>query len=320
MLPELLRIGPLSFGAFLLASLGILGLASLLRMLLRRRYPATAKDILPYTLVLVAALFVLTLTGRSFPLRTYGLMVATGFVAGTAVAAAVGRRRGLDPRAFPDLGVTLLLWGIVGTRVFYILFYNLDYYLANPLEMFAIWKGGQVLYGGILFGAVAALLWLRRRRLPALPLLDPVMVGVLVGIGFGRIGCLAAGCCYGRPYEGFLSLRFPPDSVAYLEHLEQGLISPDAPTSLGCWPSQIFASVFAFTAAGLLLLLEKPLRQRPGLLLATGLVLYGCGRFVEEMFRVNPRLGPFSVAQWTSFVVVACGLVVALSRLTPRRG
>jgi phosphatidylglycerol:prolipoprotein diacylglycerol transferase len=185
--------------------------------------------------------------------------------------------------------------------------------------MLFIWQGGQVLYGGVIFGGAAALVWLLKKKLPVLSVMDLVMAGALVGIGFGRIGCLGSGCCFGEPWSGLFSLHFPPESVAYQEQLAQGIITADAVRSAGCWPTQIFASLFAFAAAGCLALLEKPFRPRPGLLFGAGLAIYGCGRWFEETLRVNPRIAGFSVAQWTSFVLIALGLGLVLSLLLRKR-
>lgn len=311
MRPELFRIGPVSFIGFLVFSACALGLAFVLGKIFGKK-PQLKKEFFQYALFLAAAAFVLFLTKWSFPLRTYGLMVALGFVTASAAAAALAKRRGLAPSVFLDLGVVTLVSGIIGTRVFYVLFHNWSYYLEHPIEMLYIWQGGQVLYGGVIFGGVAAMVWLARKKLPVLSVMDLVMVGALIGIGFGRIGCLGSGCCYGEPWSGFLALRFPPESVAYQEQLAQGLITSAAEHSAGCWPTQIFASLFAFAMAGLLALLEKPFRPRTGLLLATGLVLYAAGRWIEETLRVNPRIGGFSAAQWTSFVVLAAGIVIGM--------
>jgi len=170
----------------------------------------------------------------------------------------------------------------------------------------------------VIFGAIAAILWLKKKKVSILDTLDLVMIGLLIGIGFGRLGCLSAGCCYGQPYEGFCALHFPPGSIAFDELLSKGLISKDSFLTPGLWPSQLFASLFAFLSSAVLLLIEKPLRKNPGVILSIGLILYSSGRFFEETHRVNPKILLFSSAQWISIFLFITGITLLIIIFTKK--
>ncbi len=152
---------------------------------------------------------------------------------------------------------------------------------------------GLVFYGGLLAALPVCWLFLRKHRIPFLPVADVAAVVIPLGIGFGRIGCTLAGCCYGKATDCALAITFThPASLA--------------PLNVPLHPTQIYESVASFAIAGLLYFTRDRFRT-PGMRFWTMLILYGVVRSLLELLRDDPRgfLGPFSESQIVSFVLIA---------------
>ena len=123
--------------------------------------------------------------------HTYGLMVALGIVAGVALAEYLYRRSGGAPGRITDMALIIVISGLIGARILFVLV-NLSYYIANPVEIVMLWKGGLVFYGGLLGGFLALLACIRYYRLPLWSMLDIGAAAIALGHGFGRLGCFTA--------------------------------------------------------------------------------------------------------------------------------
>lgn len=128
---------------------------------------------------------------------SYGVMVASAFLVSTILCLKEAKRLEINKDIIFDLSFLIMIFGITGSRIFYVLL-NLKEYLASPLEAIKIFKGGLVLYGGILGGFLSSLIYLKRKRLPILKMADLIFPFVSLGQSIGRIGCLLNGCCYGK--------------------------------------------------------------------------------------------------------------------------
>jgi prolipoprotein diacylglyceryltransferase len=168
---------------------------------------------------------------------------------------------------------------------------------------------GRAAYGGLIFGAGAAALYLRLSRQPLAPFFDRVAVGTGLVFAMVRTGCFLAGCDYGQPTASPLGLRFPRGSLAAIEHAHRGFVPIGAP-SLPVHPTQLYEAALGLIA-GLLAGLRLADGRRDGRAFATFLAVYAPGRFVIELFRGDRDRGQalgLSTAQWVSLVVVA-GLI-----------
>ena len=232
--------------------------------------------------------------------KSYGMMLAISFALGMWLSVRRGRRYGLDTETILDLVFAVLVSSIIGVRVLYVAT-HLDYY--DPwYRIFFLWDGGMTLYGGILAAMGTVWYLTRRRGIPFLVIADVFSPGVILGIGLTRIGCFLAGCCYGRPCDLGLAVRFPADSPAWKQFGD-----------VAVHPSQLYASAAGFAAFGLLLLLERFPHWR-GATFARFLVLYGISRFVVDFSRHYEEnavlaLG-WSSNQWISLVLIAAGAVL----------
>jgi len=155
----------------------------------------------------------LKLGGLSAPLRIhgYGLMLVLGFLLGILVGRWRTRRVGEDPDVLTQCGVLALIGGILGSRIAYVI-ENWRVFRAAPLgEALNITSGGLIYYGGVVLAVAMVLAYLRLKRLPIRRYLDILAVSMMLGLAFGRAGCLLNGCCFGgSSRDGWpLSMRFP---------------------------------------------------------------------------------------------------------------
>jgi phosphatidylglycerol:prolipoprotein diacylglycerol transferase len=210
------------------------------------------------------------------PIRLYGLMIGIGFLLGIWLASRQAKKEGIDADRVLDMGVYLLLAAIVGSRLLYVLV-NLREFEARPLDVFAIWKGGLVFYGGLI-GAVAVGIWfIRRHRLPLWKTADIFAPYIALGHMFGRFGCFFAGCCYGAPCSGPVCVTFSdPHSLA--------------PVGIALYPTQLFEAGGELMNFLLLLTIYRH-RKFDGQVFWLYPALYSILRFIVEFFRGDAARG-----------------------------
>ncbi len=160
-------------------------------------------------------------------IRGYGVMLLSGVVAAVGLATVRAKNRGIDPEVILSLAPWVFIGGIIGARLFYVIQYR-DKFITDSLgqtirNIVAFTEGGLVVYGSIIGGFIAAVIFISRNRLPLLKLGDAIVPCIFLGVFLGRIGCLMNGCCYGgRCEEGWASVQFPPGSPVYQDQLYDG--------------------------------------------------------------------------------------------------
>jgi phosphatidylglycerol:prolipoprotein diacylglycerol transferase len=167
---------------------------------------------------------------------------------------------------------------------------------------------GRAAYGGLLFAVLAAALYLRATGQPLAPFFDRVSVGTGLTFTLVRTGCFLAGCDYGRPTSSALGVRFPPRSLAALDHARRGFVAAGSP-SLPVHPTELYEAALGLLAAALAGLVLRSGR-RNGQAFATFLGVYAAGRFTIELLRGDADRGQalgLSTAQWVSM-----GLAIAM--------
>jgi phosphatidylglycerol:prolipoprotein diacylglycerol transferase len=204
------------------------------------------------------------------PIRMYGLMIGIGFLLAIYLASRRAKKEGLNPDLILDMGVYLLLAAIIGSRILYVLT-TLQEFTRNPLDVFAIWKGGLVFYGGLLAAVPIGIWYVRKHGLPVWQTADITAPYVALGHAFGRLGCFFAGCCYGAPCSGPVCITFSdPHSLA--------------PQGVPLFPTQLMESGGEFLIFGMLLILRR-YKKFDGQLFWLYLVFYAILRFTIEFFR-----------------------------------
>ncbi|MEZ6059821.1 MAG: prolipoprotein diacylglyceryl transferase [Planctomycetaceae bacterium] len=277
--------------------------------------------IIPTAIVMIPVLG-LPLAKSGVPLFGYGLMLFVGFASGTLLATRRARQVGLDPNVVWDLTMWLLIPGIIGARVIYLL-QNWQRVVGGKAGMDAVLAtvnltdGGIVFYGCVIGGVIGAITFCRRRNIRILQLGDVVIPSLMLGLGFGRIGCFLYGCCFGGPCSLPWAVRFPPDSLTFQKLVERGTIPPDAAATIPLHPTQIYSSILAFSLAAFL---TWYFRHRPfeGAVLALGCTIYPINRFVLEVIRDDEpaRMGTgltFSQLMSIGIFLTGCGMLIWLS-------
>ena len=136
----------------------------------------------------------------SWPVYSYGVLLALAYLAGLQLAVIRARRWGLNATKVMDFGIYLIIAALVGAKLMLVAV-DFDYFRTQPRELLSLVRAGGVFYGGLL-GALAVGLWLvRRYQLPVWTTADLFAPGIALGHVVGRLGCLLAGCCYGQPTD-----------------------------------------------------------------------------------------------------------------------
>jgi len=154
--------------------------------------------------------------------KSYGMMMVVGFLAAVTVIRLLSRRFTQDPQHITNAALYSLIAGVIGARVFFVAHY-FDQFRDDPLGVFAIWKGGLELLGGVLLAIVVILFYIRYHKLPLRHYLDVLAIGLMMALVFGRIGCFLNGCCYGKPTDLPWGVRFPYGSFAYRSQVHPDL-------------------------------------------------------------------------------------------------
>lgn len=289
---------------------------------------------------------------KPWPLHTYGVLIAMGFVVGISLGVREARRTHFDEEAVLDMGFWSLVSGMVGARVYFILVNWKEYFVDHPWvpvsmggktinvpAVLAVWQGGLVFYGGAL-GAVLTFFWFcRKRGLPYGRFADILIPSLPVGHALGRLGCFAAGCCWGDGayhldggnvvWDFPFAAQFPKDSLAYgslLHTVAPGVqqLMVETGHTLPLYPTQVMEA-FGETLIFGVLLLVRSRKVFHGQVAATYFLLYPLLRATLEFFRGDTERGyvipgVLSVGQFTSILVAAgaLGFIVFLIRKNRR--
>jgi phosphatidylglycerol:prolipoprotein diacylglycerol transferase len=206
--------------------------------------------------------------------------------------------------------VWALAGALIGARLLYVIT-NLGQF-TNPLDAFAFWNGGVVAYGGFLGGFVGTVVFCRMHRISLLRWVDCVAPALCLGLAITRVGCLLAGCDFGHPWNGPLAIEFPAGSLAFSQHVQQGLIAPGAAHSAAVHPTQIYESLAGLTLLAPVMVIRAR-RIFAGQAFMAFVAGYAVLRSVIEVFRADldrGGLGPFSTSQIIAVVTFAAAVIV----------
>jgi phosphatidylglycerol:prolipoprotein diacylglycerol transferase len=281
------------------------------------------------------------------PLHTYGFAIALGFMLAISLSAREAARNGIFPGETPprndqqrahardtvlDLAFWVLLSAIVGSRLYFIAvnWTGPEGYAEHPGNILKFWTGGLVFYGGFLGAVTASIVYAWRAGFNFIKLADLAIPTVSLGQFFGRLGCFAAGCCYGKPISGALSaigVRFPQGSLAWDALVNQRhTLDATATHTDALWPSQLIDGGGQLLIFLFLTFFLKPRKSYDGQILLTWLFLYPALRFSDEFVRGDTERGVYtalhvSAGQLTSLflMMVALGLLIWTHRRSTAR-
>ena len=232
-------------------------------------------------------------------IHTYGFFIALGFIAGIFIAAKEAERLSFNKEIIMDLAFYILLSAIAGARIFYI-FTVPHLFINDPFEIFRIWNGGLVFYGGFITALIAGLIYLKIKKIPLWATVDIIAPSIALGQFFGRLGCFSAGCCYGKPSELPWGVTFTnADSLA--------------PLGVSLHPTQLYSASANFIIF-LLLWCFRSHKQFDGQLFWGYVFLYGITRSFIEIFRGDYRGVVFcemlSVSQVIGGIMVLTAIIM----------
>ncbi len=237
----------------------------------------------------------------SFGIPAYGFMAAVGMICGLAVVFRLARFRGLDPDQMWNLAGIAAFSGILGSKLLLIL---LDWreYAADPGKIFSIatLQSGGVFSGGLLLAIVCVWWYVRRHRLFYFSVADVFAPGVALAHAFGRIGCLAAGCCYGRETHVPWAITFHNPWAAEFS---------GTPLNIPLHPTQLYEFAAELINFAFLYWLCKR-KQFEGQIIALFMIVYGIERFIFEFYRGDPGRGEVFGGLMSITQLIALGLVV----------
>ncbi len=250
-------------------------------------------------------------------LHTYGLLIAGGFLVGMVLAARQAGREGEDPDRIVDLAFYILVFGLIGSRIIFIIT-KWDDYVRDPVEILMFWRGGLVWYGGFFGAAGYIFYYCRKYRLDFFKLTDLIIPYMALAHAFGRLGCLAAGCCFGKPTDVAWGISFPISSMAHSQQQIDGLVGISE-AALAIHPTQLYESGAELIMFWILLAVRRNKRFH-GQMFLVWMAVYPVLRSIIEMFRGDKERGIygwFSTSQWISILVAAAaiGLYIYLRKV-----
>ncbi len=229
-----------------------------------------------------------------FTVYGYGLMIAIGVLVAYSVGEYRAKKQGLDPDSLFWITISCLIGGILGAKLLFIIV-EIKAIIDNPKILLDV-THGFVVYGGIIGGIGVGYLFCKIKKLEFLKYFDLVMPSIAIAQGFGRVGCMFAGCCYGRETDGWFQVIYNSSDFA--------------PNGVALIPTQLIMAVLNFVHFFILVFLAKKVVKHDGQVAGFYLVFYSIGRFFLEYLRNDPRgeVKMFSTSQFISLFILAAGV------------
>ncbi len=248
-----------------------------------------------------------------FPVTTYGIFLAVGMLLALFVASRLAARDGLPSERIYDLGLWVLVGGLLGSKLLMLL-------VEDNVNIFSLdfLRSGGVFYGSLIGGFLAAAILVPLYKLPFWKVTDALAPGLALGQAFGRQGCFAAGCCWGKVCDNSLGVHFSDQGH---EYTGVPIIGPDG-ADLYLWPTQMMESLIMLAVFGFLFWLHRRKKFDGQVLIAYGFI-YSLVRFSIEFIRDDPRgdlfgfttLTGLSTSQGISLLVALTCVVFLIVRL-----
>ena len=242
-------------------------------------------------------------------LHTYGFLLAVGFLAALKLAAVRGKKIGVEANLMMDLGLYILVAGLVGAKLM-LLVIDWQHYQHDPLSLL---RSGGVFYGGLLAAIATSMWFFRKHRLPPWQMADIMAPSVALGHAIGRLGCFSAGCCYG-------SQTTVPWAVTFTDSYAHEIVG--VPLGVPLHPTQLYEAAAELVIFVTLLALARKKRFH-GQIFWSYVALYAVARFVIEFYRGDPRGfvldGALSTSQLIGvLMLLASGFALLILRRRPR--
>lgn len=238
----------------------------------------------------------------SWPVYTYGILLAAAYLLGLQLAVWRAKKRGVDPNRVMDLGIWIIIAALVGAKLLLIVV-DWDHYRENPRDIFSLVRSAGVFYGGLVVATITGFLLIRRYRLPVWTTADLYAPGIALGHVIGRMGCFFAGCCWGKPTDVAWAITFTNPAAA---------ANVGTPLNIALHPTQLYEAGAELLILALLIATERRGRYFAGRTFWLYMLLYGITRFIIEIYRGDPRGEIFgmSTSQFVSVLLVPFSLAM----------
>ncbi len=246
------------------------------------------------------------LSSGDLTFHSYTVMMTLAFLLGTIGPFLLNRRREHPFRATPVGGIWIFLGGILGAKIWWVVQYG-DWEDVRYLQF--ILNGGLVFFGGLTGGIITGIIYLKILRIPVIEAADMVAPFFALAHGIGRIGCFLNGCCWGAltRFQYPWAVQFPKGTSPFRSQVTRKLIPNDAVCSLPIHPVQLYETLGNVIIFIILMVVYKK-HKRTGVVTLSYFMLYGCLRFITEMFRGESKRPVFN---WlTASQTVALGMFV----------
>ena len=229
----------------------------------------------------------------------YGIVYSIGFLLYFWFVTFFAKDFGFKKEVVEDIFLYFMLFSVLGGRLFYILFYNLSYYLSNPLKVFAVWEGGMSIYGGIFFGIFSLWYFGKKNKVDVYSLMDLFSIPAGLGLAFGRLANFVNQEIVGVVTSSKLGVVFN----LYDDKMR--------------WPVALFEGFKNLIIFEVLLYLQFFKKFKSGVMAGLFLVMYCFGRFFIDFLReVSVSLGIISLGQFFSLIFGFGGLWFLYKRYT----
>lgn len=222
----------------------------------------------------------------------YAIIILTGFLLAVFFCAHSAKKRGVSSEAIFDIGIYGLVFGLIGARIYYVLF-DLKSYIDNPIDIFKIWEGGLAIYGGLIGAITTAYVYCRIKKLPTLKIFDECAPGLFIGQIIGRFGNFVNAEVYGGETSSFLGMS----------------INGGAPVH------PLFLYEASWNLLGLILMLSlRSKKTADGQVICGYLFWYGLGRLFLEGMRQSEYIlylieGVLGISQVVSAIIIVASVV-----------
>lgn len=248
-----------------------------------------------------------------FTVYSYGALLAASYLLGLRLAMWRASQRGLDPRRVLDLGIYIIISALIGAKLLLVVTDPGQFAGSLRDNALTLLRSGGVFYGGLITAVLVAFWYIARHGLPFWTTCDVFAPAIALGHVTGRLGCLAAGCCYGRPTDVSWAIVFTNPLAA---------MNVGTPLNVPLHPTQLYEAGAELLILGVLLATERRGRYFAGRTFWLYMLLYAVSRFVIEIYRGDPRgmvFDIFSTSQFISVVLapLSVGMLVWLSRARP---
>ena len=223
----------------------------------------------------------------------YGITYVLGFLGGFWFIKKYNKIKNLDNEKLEDIAFYTFLFSVLGGRIFEIIFYQFSYYLANPLQIFAVWNGGMSIHGGIFFAIITLYYQAKKHKINPLQLIDLFVIPASLALAFGRLANFVNQELVGKVTTSSIGVIFP---------------NVDNQTR---HPYQLYLGFKNLLVFQFLFFIQQTKKLKYGTITAWFLILFNAGRFVTDIFKVpDIQIGLFTMGQLLSLFFIGVGIYI----------